>query len=202
MKLWRVAVGGAIAWRQYWFPRMNRSRGRPQRTTEPTKYSPPPWCWIADLLAKLSVRGLRADLATIACSVNGGYTPMKLKWSQLVRKIGVACNRGFKLAGLHEQFVARVYSCGMIERIGRGTYALPGREEKPRQRLIEACKRVPQGVICLFSALWFHGLIPEEPEAVWITIDKKSREPQADSFPIKFVLSSRDALSRGVVTWD
>jgi predicted transcriptional regulator of viral defense system len=119
---------------------------------------------------------------------------------QLVRKIGVACNRDFKSAGLHQQFVARACSRGMIEKIGRGTYVLPGREETPQQRLVEACKRVPQGALCLFSALWFHGLIPEEPEAVWMAIDKKARTPQVDSLPLKFVFSSGDALTQGVVT--
>jgi hypothetical protein len=84
--------------------------------------------------------------------------------------------------------------------LGRGTYALPGRQQTPQQRIIEACKRVPHAVICLFSALWFHGLIAEEPEAVWMTIDKKARTPRVDSPPIKFVFASGDALAQGVVT--
>jgi predicted transcriptional regulator of viral defense system len=57
-----------------------------------------------------------------------------------------------------------LYVCGWLSR-----------QQTPQQRLVEACKRVPQGVICLFSALWFHGLIAEEPEAIWVTIDKKAR---------------------------
>jgi hypothetical protein len=52
----------------------------------------------------------------------------------------------------------------------------------------------------LFSALWFNGLIAEEPEAVWMAIDKKARQPQVDSLPIKSVFASGDALTQGVVT--
>lgn len=119
---------------------------------------------------------------------------------QLVGKIGVARNRDFRSASLHQQYVADACSQGMIERVGRGTYVLPGRQQTPHQRLVETCKRVPRGVICLFSALRFHELIAEEPDAVWVMIDKKAREPQVDSFPIKFVRASGDAFDQGVVT--
>lgn len=117
-----------------------------------------------------------------------------------MREIGVARGRDFRLAGIHQQYVADACDRGVIERIGRGTYALPGRQQTPQQRIVEACKRVPQGVICLFSALWFHGLVTEEPESIWMAIDKKARAPQVDSLPIKFVFSSGDALTQGVVT--
>jgi hypothetical protein len=70
------------------------------------------------------------------------------------------------------------------------------RDETPRQRLVEACKRVPQGVVCLFSALRFHELILEEPEAAWMMIDTKARTPQIDpSLPIDFVLASGGPLA-------
>jgi tetratricopeptide (TPR) repeat protein len=43
-------------------------------------YSKLPWCWPSDVLASLSSCGIRSDLVTIACSVNGGYTPLKWKY--------------------------------------------------------------------------------------------------------------------------
>ncbi len=127
------------------------------------------------------------------------WTPIE-RVVQLVGKIGVARNRDFKNASIHTQYVGVACSAGLIERVGRGMYVLPGRQQTPQQRLVEACKRVPQGIICLFSALWFHELIAEEPEAIWVTIDKKAREPQVDPLPIKFVFASGDALAQGVVT--
>lgn len=39
-----------------------------------------PWCWPEDLLARLHAQQLRADLVTIAYSVEGGYTPLKWKY--------------------------------------------------------------------------------------------------------------------------
>jgi len=118
---------------------------------------------------------------------------------QIVRERGIACNRDFKLAGIHQQYVADACNRGLIERVSRGTYTIPGRNQAPGDRLAEACKRVPQGVVCLLSALWYHGLIAEEPEAIWMMIDTKAREPQIDSLPIKFVTASGDALTQGFV---
>jgi predicted transcriptional regulator of viral defense system len=114
--------------------------------------------------------------------------------------LGVVRLRDLEKAGFHHRHVIDACNEGTIEKVGRGIYVLPGRGDTPRDRLTEACKRVPQGVICLFSALWYHGLIAGEPEVVWMMIDTKARSPQVDSFPIKFVLASGDALDQGIVT--
>jgi predicted transcriptional regulator of viral defense system len=118
---------------------------------------------------------------------------------RIVTKMGVARNRDFESQGLHPQNLADACRAGLIEKVGRGMYSLPRRSEAPRQRLVEACKRVPQGVVCLLSALWYHGLIAEEPETIWMMIDTKAREPQIDSLPIKIITASGDALTQGFV---
>ena len=38
-----------------------------------------PWCWPGELVQLLATRGVQADLATIAWSVEGGYTPLRWK---------------------------------------------------------------------------------------------------------------------------
>lgn len=118
----------------------------------------------------------------------------------LVKDLCVARLRDLETAGFHHRYVIDACREGAIEKVGRGVYALPGGGVTPRERLVEACKRVPQGVISLFSALWFHELIAAEPDTVWMMIDKKAREPQVDSLPIKFVRASGDALDQGIVT--
>jgi predicted transcriptional regulator of viral defense system len=111
----------------------------------------------------------------------------------------VARLRDFERAGLHHRFVADACKEGALEKVGRGTYALPGRKQTPSNRIAEACKRVPQGTVCLLSALWFHGPIAEEPPALWMAIDIKGRPPQFDLFPIEFVYASGEALTHGAM---
>jgi tetratricopeptide (TPR) repeat protein len=44
------------------------------------QYSPLPWCWPDELVAKLRDAHIRSDLVTVAYSVEGGYTPVEWKY--------------------------------------------------------------------------------------------------------------------------
>jgi predicted transcriptional regulator of viral defense system len=61
-----------------------------------------------------------------------------------------------------------------------------------------AAKCVPQGVVCLGSALYFHGLLPEEPLAVSLAIGEKARRPIRDQPPLHIVRFSGAAFMEGV----
>ena len=118
---------------------------------------------------------------------------------KLVGELGVARYRDFNEAGIHHQYVRDACKSGAIEKVGRGTYALPGGARNPQHRIAEACKRIPQGVVCLLSALWFHGLVASEPENLWMAVDRKAFTPQVRDLPIRVVRFSGDALTQGVV---
>lgn len=57
-----------------------------------------PWCWPQELLERLNALGLRADLVTIAYSVEGGYTP--LKWKYLGDELALRLNHGGEIHGM------------------------------------------------------------------------------------------------------
>jgi predicted transcriptional regulator of viral defense system len=52
-----------------------------------------------------------------------------------------------------------------------------------KHSLAEAVRRVPNGVLCLLTALQFHGLTTQLPNQVWVAIDPKARLPKAASPP-------------------
>ena len=64
--------------------------------------------------------------------------------------------------------------------------------------LVEAAKRVPHGVICLLSALRFHGLTTQSPREVWIAIAHNARRPRAGYPAMRVVHFSGKALSYGI----
>lgn len=64
--------------------------------------------------------------------------------------------------------------------------------------LAEAAKRVPAGIVCLLSALAFHGMTTQSPHEVWLAIDVKARKPKADWPPIRIVRFSGGARTFGV----
>jgi predicted transcriptional regulator of viral defense system len=86
---------------------------------------------------------------------------------------------------------------GAIERVGRGLYCLPDGEIGENHTLAEVGKRVPKSIVCLISALSFHGLTTQQSPEVWLAIDGKARQPRLDSISVRVVRSSGDALQAG-----
>jgi predicted transcriptional regulator of viral defense system len=66
------------------------------------------------------------------------------------------------------------------------------------QSLIEVCKRVPRGVICLLSALQFHGLTTEIPHEVWVALSSKTWAPKIGYPRIRIARFSEASLTYGV----
>ena len=98
--------------------------------------------------------------------------------------------------------LTRLCRSGHLRRAGRGLYVLPNADTTEHHALAEACKRIPRGIICLLSALRFHGLTTQAPFEVWIAIDVKSRKPQVDSMPLRVHRFSGAAMTSGVEEHD
>lgn len=94
--------------------------------------------------------------------------------------------------------LTRMVRVGQLNRVGRGLYALPDRQVSEHVTLAEVAARHPTAVVCLLSALRFHGLTTQAPFEVWIAISNKARAPQLDYPPIRVVRFSGDALTQGV----
>ena len=86
---------------------------------------------------------------------------------------------------------------GVLQRVGRGLYTRVGGEAGENHSLAEVGKRVPRGVVCLLSALRFHGLTTQQPHEVWLALDGKARVPKTDSLPLRIVRFSGAALREG-----
>lgn len=113
--------------------------------------------------------------------------------SQRDRLIGFLGERGIvRLAeirqiGVTAATVSRLEREGVIIRLGRGLYQLATASPEANHSLAEAAKRVPKGVICLVSALAFHGVTDQMPRRVWIAIGSKEWKPQVDYPPLRIV---------------
>ena len=113
---------------------------------------------------------------------------------QLIRKAGVLRPRDLAPHGIPREALGRLVKRGVVNRIGRGVYELAESDHAEHLDLMEACKRVPDGVICLISALEFHGLTTQMPYQVWLAIDTKAHKPRIEHPPIRIVRFSRTAL--------
>ncbi|MEP7305050.1 MAG: tetratricopeptide repeat protein [Acidobacteriota bacterium] len=64
------------------------------------EHSVEPWCWPDELVSRLGARMVRANLATIAYSVEGGYTPLEWKYlgDELAARLGQPASPAVVLA--------------------------------------------------------------------------------------------------------
>lgn len=116
----------------------------------------------------------------------------------LVRNQGLIRPRDLAPLGIPRVSLTRAVRRGQLERIGRGLYGLPGRPVSAHGVLAEVARRVPKGVVCLLSALRFHGLTTQAPFEVWLAIENKAIAPKLDYPPLRIVRFSGAALTEGV----
>lgn len=117
---------------------------------------------------------------------------------ELVEKMGVLRARDLNPYGIPRTHLSRLCAAGKLQRIARGLYALPGSEITEHHSLVEACKRVPKGVVCLLSALRFHELTTQAPFEVWLAIGEKAWKPRIDYPPLRIMRFSQATLNTGV----
>lgn len=116
----------------------------------------------------------------------------------LIRKMGIARSRDLEHAGVSRTQIGRLRAQGAIERIGRGLYRLVDAPVTEGENFAEAARIVPGGVLCLLSALRFHGLTTQNPFEVWMAIDQKGWRSRAASPPMRFIHMSGAAMTQGV----
>ena len=127
---------------------------------------------------------------------------MKLTQIDRVKKIiqekGILRPRDLAEFNIPRMVLSRMEAKGMLIRLSRGIYILPGTEFSEHHSIAAACKKVPQGVICLISALVFHKLTTQAPFQVWMAIGEKDHKPKVEYPPIRFFRYSKDAFSKGI----
>jgi predicted transcriptional regulator of viral defense system len=116
----------------------------------------------------------------------------------IVHRTGVLRPRDLNAYGIPREYLYRLLDRGLLERVGRGLYVLPDVDATEHHTLAEAGKRVPQGVVCLLSALQFHGLTTQAPFEVWLAIEAKAWRPRVDYPPLRIVRFSGTAWESGV----
>jgi predicted transcriptional regulator of viral defense system len=115
------------------------------------------------------------------------------------RRQGVTA-RELSARGVHHQVVTRLVASGEIARVARAVYRLPDQPITEHHGLALAAAIVPKGVVCLLSALQYHGIGTQLPADVWIAIDRRARRPAAKDLPLRVVRFSGRALTEGIET--
>jgi predicted transcriptional regulator of viral defense system len=116
------------------------------------------------------------------------------------RKMGVVTAREAARHGIHSQVLTRLVREGSLERIARGQYRLPDQSLTEHHTLAVVARAVPAGVVCLLSALSYHGVGTQIPHAVWLAVHRHARQPSLRYPPLRVVKFSGKAFSEGIET--
>jgi predicted transcriptional regulator of viral defense system len=119
---------------------------------------------------------------------------------QLIRQLGIVRPADVEARGIPRAHLYRLVREGAIERQARGIYVRNRHPLTADHTLAHVAKRVPRGVICLLTALRFHGMTTQNPAEVWIALPEKARRPKLDYPRLRVARFSGLALTEGIET--
>lgn len=87
---------------------------------------------------------------------------------------------------------------GLIEPFSRGLYRLADLPQVENPDLMAAATRFPHSVLCLISALDWHGITTQIPHQVHLAVERDARLPVLDYPPVAGYRFSGRAFSAGI----
>jgi predicted transcriptional regulator of viral defense system len=114
---------------------------------------------------------------------------------ELIREQGTLRPRDLARHDIPPDYLDRLYRSGRVDRVARGLYVWPDAEVSEHHSLAEAARLIPKGVVCLLSALRFHGLTTQSPREVWLTLPSKAWAPKADYPRLRIIRAIGPALT-------
>lgn len=102
--------------------------------------------------------------------------------------------------GVHPRTLYALRDRGLIEPLARGLYRLADLPPLDEPDLVAVARRVPQGVVCLTSALAYHDLTTQIPHAVHLALERGSERPRLVYPPLEVYWFSAPSFRAGVET--
>jgi predicted transcriptional regulator of viral defense system len=111
---------------------------------------------------------------------------------------GYAHTRNITKSGIHNIYLNELLEKGKIERIKRGLYRWVDMIDTAGSSLPDVAMAIPNGVICLLSALAYHNLTTHKPWEVSVAVNRKSRIKLPDYPPVKLYYFSSKIFDAGI----
>ena len=114
------------------------------------------------------------------------------------RQNGIIRTASALKAGIHPRTLYALRDEGILNQLSRGVYRLADSPPPSSPDLQTIAIKAPQAVICLISALSFHGLTTQIPHNISIAIKRESRPPRIDYPPISVFNYSEASFKSGI----
>lgn len=126
---------------------------------------------------------------------------MKTKLPKEIRplaKKGVFRARDLGPIGIPRYRLKQLVDSGMLMKMGRGLYMALDTDVTEHHSLVQVAAKSPKAVVCLLSALRFHGLTTENPEVVYVLLPKGVKEPRNASLQLDVTRATGEGYSFGI----
>ncbi|PNU19340.1 transcriptional regulator [Geothermobacter hydrogeniphilus] len=116
----------------------------------------------------------------------------------LARAKGLIRAADVKAAGISRNYLYQMHKEGLLQKKAVGLYSLPGVPVTEHSALTEVAKRLPHAVVCLVSALNYHGITTQIPHEIWLSVPRGSWRPDVAYPPLNLTYVSGEAYSFGI----
>jgi predicted transcriptional regulator of viral defense system len=103
-------------------------------------------------------------------------------------------------AGIHRRMLYSMLEAGLIEQLTRGLYRLADLPPLGNPDLVSVSLKIPNGVICLISALAYHEITTQVPHEVYMALERGTEPPRLGHPPIRIFWFSGQAFTLGIQT--
>lgn len=100
--------------------------------------------------------------------------------------------------GIHRRDLYKLRDMGYLDVLDRGLYRIAGLPSPSLPDFITIAKKIPDGVVCLISALAFHELTTQIPHFVYVALPHKAYKPTLEYPPVRFYWYREKSYGTGV----
>jgi len=101
--------------------------------------------------------------------------------------------------GINPKIMYALLDRGIIKKLERGLYRLSQTPHAENSDLIIVSKKIPDAVICLISALFYHNITTQIPNKISISLPHGHHRPKIDYPPLKVYRFSTESFNNGIL---
>jgi predicted transcriptional regulator of viral defense system len=135
-------------------------------------------------------------------STKRSYSERFDKAEKVFRDRGGVLKTGEALsAGIHPRMLYEMHRTGILEQLTRGLYRLTDLPPLGNPDLVSVSFKIPNGVICLISALAYHEITTQVPHEIHVALERGTEAPRLGHPPIRIFWFSGHAFNYGIQTY-
>ena len=117
---------------------------------------------------------------------------------KLAKEKGIIQANDLQPLSITRNYLYKLCKEGLLIKTARGMYMLPNAPITENQNFIEIAKKIPNAVVCLISALSFHGITTQIPHEIWIAVPRDTWRPSMDYPPLHYTVLTENVYNFGI----